>query len=123
MLVRPKKINRKESSFVLVQYLKLLDLFTVEFSVERITAMALVWQYGEKAGNESWKGLSWGMVRYSTLFLKFLPPYFDLLFGLSIVELVVFVNGVKLIKNLEEKWTRGEKIIGDYYLRNIKQKK
>ena len=25
--------------------------------------MALVWQYGEKSGNESWKGLSWGMVR------------------------------------------------------------
>ncbi|XP_058215391.1 uncharacterized protein LOC131326576 isoform X2 [Rhododendron vialii] len=30
--------------------------------VEWITAMALVWQYGEKSGNESWKGLSWGMV-------------------------------------------------------------
>lgn len=29
---------------------------------EWITAMALVWQYGEKSGNESWKGLSWGMV-------------------------------------------------------------
>lgn len=28
----------------------------------RITAMVLVWQYGEKSGNESWKGLSWGMV-------------------------------------------------------------
>ncbi|KAG5552700.1 hypothetical protein RHGRI_011631 [Rhododendron griersonianum] len=27
-----------------------------------ITAMALVWQYGEKSGNESWKGLSWGMI-------------------------------------------------------------
>lgn len=24
--------------------------------------MALVWQYGEKSGFESWKGLSWGMV-------------------------------------------------------------
>jgi len=24
--------------------------------------MVLVWQYGEKSGNESWKGLSWGMV-------------------------------------------------------------
>ncbi|KAK4338324.1 hypothetical protein RND71_042811 [Anisodus tanguticus] len=23
--------------------------------------MALVWQYGEKFGNASWKGLSWGM--------------------------------------------------------------
>ncbi|CAK9173129.1 unnamed protein product [Ilex paraguariensis] len=30
--------------------------------VEWVTAMALVWQYGEKAGYESWKGLSWGMV-------------------------------------------------------------
>ncbi|XP_042506345.1 uncharacterized protein LOC122082688, partial [Macadamia integrifolia] len=30
--------------------------------VEWITAMVLVWQYGEKPGNESWKGLSWGMV-------------------------------------------------------------
>ncbi|XP_065858070.1 uncharacterized protein [Euphorbia lathyris] len=29
---------------------------------EWITAMALVWQYGEKSGFESWKGLSWGMV-------------------------------------------------------------
>ncbi|XP_068317065.1 uncharacterized protein [Pyrus communis] len=28
--------------------------------VEWITAMALVWQYGEKSGFESWKGLSWG---------------------------------------------------------------
>lgn len=27
--------------------------------------MALVWQYGEKSGNESWKGLSWGMVSSS----------------------------------------------------------
>ncbi|KAI3835453.1 hypothetical protein MKX03_034543 [Papaver bracteatum] len=30
--------------------------------VEWITAMILVWQYGEKSGCESWKGLSWGMV-------------------------------------------------------------
>ncbi|KAG8659339.1 hypothetical protein MANES_02G031801v8 [Manihot esculenta] len=30
--------------------------------VEWIAAMALVWQYGEKSGLESWKGLSWGMV-------------------------------------------------------------
>ncbi|XVE57777.1 hypothetical protein DITRI_Ditri04bG0116900 [Diplodiscus trichospermus] len=30
--------------------------------IEWITAMALVWQYGEKSGFESWKGLSWGMV-------------------------------------------------------------
>ncbi|KAL2902234.1 Ycf49-like protein [Bienertia sinuspersici] len=29
---------------------------------EWIIAMALVWQYGDKPGNESWKGLSWGMV-------------------------------------------------------------
>lgn len=30
--------------------------------VEWVTAMALAWQYGEKSGNETWKGLSWGMV-------------------------------------------------------------
>ncbi|XP_024386121.1 uncharacterized protein [Physcomitrium patens] len=30
--------------------------------VEWITAMALVWQYGDTPGNSSWKGLSWGMV-------------------------------------------------------------
>ncbi|KAJ3692677.1 hypothetical protein LUZ60_011772 [Juncus effusus] len=30
--------------------------------VEWITAMALVWQYGEKSGHTAWKGLSWGMV-------------------------------------------------------------
>ncbi|CAI0413992.1 unnamed protein product [Linum tenue] len=30
--------------------------------VEWVTAMALVWQYGEKSGFETWKGLSWGMV-------------------------------------------------------------
>ncbi|CAK7355737.1 unnamed protein product [Dovyalis caffra] len=30
--------------------------------VEWVTAMALVWQYGEKSGFESWKGLAWGMV-------------------------------------------------------------
>ncbi|KAJ6308232.1 hypothetical protein OIU76_017917 [Salix suchowensis] len=32
--------------------------------VEWIAAMALVWQYGEKSGFESWKGLAWGMVSY-----------------------------------------------------------
>ncbi|KAJ9555202.1 hypothetical protein OSB04_009816 [Centaurea solstitialis] len=30
--------------------------------VEWVTAMILVWQYGEASGYESWKGLSWGMV-------------------------------------------------------------
>ncbi|KAK4262669.1 hypothetical protein QN277_028203 [Acacia crassicarpa] len=30
--------------------------------IEWITAMALVWQYGERTKYESWKGLSWGMV-------------------------------------------------------------
>lgn len=28
--------------------------------------MALVWQYGEQSGYESWKGLSWGMVSFSS---------------------------------------------------------
>lgn len=31
--------------------------------------MALVWQYGEKPGNESWKGLSWGMVSFLSSYL------------------------------------------------------
>ncbi|KAG9445091.1 hypothetical protein H6P81_016431 [Aristolochia fimbriata] len=41
-----------------------LPTWTVHVSsvVEWITAMALVWQYGEKSGYECWKGLSWGMV-------------------------------------------------------------
>nr|XP_043607723.1 ycf49-like protein isoform X2 [Erigeron canadensis] len=30
--------------------------------VEWVAAMILVWQYGEKSGYQSWKGLSWGMV-------------------------------------------------------------
>ncbi|ONK64480.1 uncharacterized protein A4U43_C07F26510 [Asparagus officinalis] len=30
--------------------------------VEWVTAMVLVWEYGEKSGFEAWKGLSWGMV-------------------------------------------------------------
>ncbi|XP_010433985.1 PREDICTED: uncharacterized protein LOC104718024 [Camelina sativa] len=41
-----------------------LPTWAVHFSsvVEWITAMALVWKYGERKGYESWKGLSWGMV-------------------------------------------------------------
>ncbi|KAJ0090014.1 hypothetical protein Patl1_14013 [Pistacia atlantica] len=35
---------------------------SVLLNESRITAMALVWQYGEKSGYEAWKGLSWGMV-------------------------------------------------------------
>lgn len=31
--------------------------------------MALVWQYGEKSGNEAWKGLSWGMVSSTSLLI------------------------------------------------------
>ncbi|KAG1360538.1 ycf49-like protein [Cocos nucifera] len=30
--------------------------------IEWITAMALVWEYGEKSSLRTWKGLSWGMV-------------------------------------------------------------
>ncbi len=30
--------------------------------VEWLTAMALVWRYGDIPGKEAWKGLSWGMV-------------------------------------------------------------
>nr|GMD97673.1 ycf49-like protein [Ipomoea batatas] len=41
-----------------------LPTWTIHVSsvVEWVIAMALVWQYGEKSGYESWKGLSWGMV-------------------------------------------------------------
>lgn len=39
-------------------------MLIVKFLFLRITAMALVWQYGEVSGYESWKGLSWGMVSY-----------------------------------------------------------
>lgn len=34
---------------------------------DRVIAMALVWQYGEQSGYESWKGLSWGMVSFDIL--------------------------------------------------------
>nr|XP_016471710.1 PREDICTED: uncharacterized protein LOC107793784 isoform X2 [Nicotiana tabacum] len=37
--------------------------------VEWVTAMALVWQYGEKSGYESWKGLSWAMSNYHSLMI------------------------------------------------------
>eukprot|EP00249_Psilotum_nudum_P010763 c22748_g1_i1 orf=276-833(+) len=32
--------------------------------VEWVTAMALVWEYGQISGNIRWKGLSWGMHSY-----------------------------------------------------------
>jgi hypothetical protein len=31
----------------------------------RVTAMTLVWDYGERTGLKGWKGLSWGMVSLS----------------------------------------------------------
>ncbi|KAF9602835.1 hypothetical protein IFM89_031695 [Coptis chinensis] len=37
--------------------------------VEWIAAMGLVWRYGETSGYESWKGLSWGMVRDAIIVL------------------------------------------------------
>jgi hypothetical protein len=40
-------------------------MLTANFLINRIAAIALVWQYGEKSGFESWKGLAWGMVSYS----------------------------------------------------------
>ncbi|CAL9779259.1 unnamed protein product [Musa acuminata subsp. burmannicoides] len=30
--------------------------------IEWVIAMVLVWQYGEKSGFQTWKGLTWGMV-------------------------------------------------------------
>ncbi|KAL4592817.1 hypothetical protein LXL04_005823 [Taraxacum kok-saghyz] len=54
------------SSMQLVEPSNALSLPTwaihVSSVVEWIAAMILVWQYGEKSGYESWKGLSWGMV-------------------------------------------------------------
>lgn len=41
------------------------------FFALRVIAMTLVWKYGEKPGNESWKGLSWGMVSLSFELLCF----------------------------------------------------
>ena len=29
--------------------------------------MVLVWQYGQRPGNESWQGLTWGMVSFLIL--------------------------------------------------------
>lgn len=37
--------------------------------------MALVWQYGEKTGYESWKGLSWGMVRNAAFLSLYVGAY------------------------------------------------
>ncbi|MCD7464613.1 hypothetical protein HAX54_053089 [Datura stramonium] len=54
------------SSFQFSEPSNALSLHTwashVSSVVEWVTAMALVWQYGEKSGYESWKGLAWGMV-------------------------------------------------------------
>jgi len=44
------------------------SLFCAILLFIRVTAMALVWQYGEKSGNETWKGLSWGMVSFDYAF-------------------------------------------------------
>lgn len=43
--------------------------------------MALVWKYGERKGYESWKGLSWGMVRALSLFSSLYMISFSELFG------------------------------------------
>ncbi|KAI3822160.1 hypothetical protein L1987_09742 [Smallanthus sonchifolius] len=54
------------SSLQLVEPSNALSLPTwaihVSSVVEWVTAMILVWQYGDKSGYQSWKGLSWGMV-------------------------------------------------------------
>lgn len=54
------------SSLQLVEPPNALSLPTwaihVSSVVEWVTAMILVWQYGEASGYQSWKGLSWGMV-------------------------------------------------------------
>ncbi|XP_024028477.1 uncharacterized protein LOC21402563 isoform X2 [Morus notabilis] len=40
--------------------------------IEWITAMVLVWQYGEKSGNESWKGLSWGTLAWWSILCMYM---------------------------------------------------
>ncbi|KAH7692471.1 hypothetical protein IHE45_01G068500 [Dioscorea alata] len=40
----------------------LISMLSLCYYVGRITAMVLVWEYGEKSGFDAWKGLSWGMV-------------------------------------------------------------
>ncbi|KAJ8553101.1 hypothetical protein K7X08_020494 [Anisodus acutangulus] len=59
-------IMGSSSSFQFNEPSNALSLHTwashVSSVVEWVTAMVLVWQYGEKSGHESWKGLSWGMV-------------------------------------------------------------
>ncbi|XVE64967.1 hypothetical protein DITRI_Ditri07aG0144200 [Diplodiscus trichospermus] len=39
-----------------------LGRYTCPVLLNGLQQIALVWQYGEKSGFESWKGLSWGMV-------------------------------------------------------------
>ncbi|KAL9167355.1 hypothetical protein ABFS82_05G091700 [Erythranthe guttata] len=65
-LVGPTLAAESSSSLFLNEPSNALSLPTwavhVSSVVEWATAMGLVWQYGEKSGYESWKGLSWGMV-------------------------------------------------------------
>ncbi|KAL7150188.1 hypothetical protein ABFS83_05G093800 [Erythranthe nasuta] len=65
-LVGPTHAAESSSSLFLNEPSNALSLPTwavhVSSVVEWATAMGLVWQYGEKSGYESWKGLSWGMV-------------------------------------------------------------
>jgi hypothetical protein len=48
-------------------------MLTVNVLLNRIAAMELVWQYGEKSGFESWKGLAWGIERLTGLLACYLP--------------------------------------------------
>ena len=60
-------------SFIIMHFaLHFACFFIVDFSIGRVIAMALVWQYGDKSGYEAWKGLSWGMVSEFSLFCNFL---------------------------------------------------
>lgn len=52
----------ESAEFLLFISLFLNYFVKFHFVMKRATAMVLVWQYGEKSGYESWKGLSWGMV-------------------------------------------------------------
>lgn len=52
--------------FVFVKHLVFVSYNCIFFLFigDRIAAMGLVWEYGEKSGHTAWKGLTWGMVSH-----------------------------------------------------------
>lgn len=75
--------------------------------------MVLVWQYGEKSGFESWKGLAWGMVGYNLyrfFFNKLLP--IGVING-AIVEQrsITYLHNLSLMYFLANQISVGHKVI------------